>query len=162
MLKIDIHTHILPPEIPKFKDMFGYGGFIELHQHKNCCGADMQTQSRTKLPGRCMADKVVVVEKVARGAKGAEVGMVVASVAAGLAAGASVVEVMEMGASARAKAVVAAAVAAQVEVASVAVASVAVAMETAAVAKAMAATEVTMAEAPRVGRSLWWSCRCSA
>jgi aminocarboxymuconate-semialdehyde decarboxylase len=29
-LKLDIHTHILPPEIPKFKDRFGYGGFIEL------------------------------------------------------------------------------------------------------------------------------------
>lgn len=45
MLTIDIHTHILPPEIPKFKDKFGYGGFIELHQHKNCCGADMVDDS---------------------------------------------------------------------------------------------------------------------
>lgn len=41
MLKVDIHTHILPPEIPKFKDKFGYDGFIELHQHADCCGADM-------------------------------------------------------------------------------------------------------------------------
>jgi aminocarboxymuconate-semialdehyde decarboxylase len=41
MLTIDIHTHILPPNIPKFKDQFGYPGFIELHQHKDCCGADM-------------------------------------------------------------------------------------------------------------------------
>jgi aminocarboxymuconate-semialdehyde decarboxylase len=30
MMKIDIHTHILPPEIPKFRDRFGYGGFIHL------------------------------------------------------------------------------------------------------------------------------------
>jgi aminocarboxymuconate-semialdehyde decarboxylase len=30
MLKIDIHTHILPKEIPKWKDQFGYGGFIQL------------------------------------------------------------------------------------------------------------------------------------
>ncbi|MBT3583388.1 MAG: amidohydrolase [Halobacteriovoraceae bacterium] len=37
-MKVDIHTHILPPEIPKFKDIFGYGGFIELqHDQKNCC-----------------------------------------------------------------------------------------------------------------------------
>ena len=45
MLKVDIHTHILPPTIPKFKDKFGYGGFIELHQHANCCGADMVDDS---------------------------------------------------------------------------------------------------------------------
>lgn len=44
MFKVDIHTHILPPDIPKFKEKFGYGGFIELkHQHVcgKSCGADM-------------------------------------------------------------------------------------------------------------------------
>jgi len=35
MLKIDVHTHILPPEIPKFKDRFGYGGFVQLC-HQGC------------------------------------------------------------------------------------------------------------------------------
>jgi len=30
MLKIDVHTHILPKDIPKWKDKFGYGGFIQL------------------------------------------------------------------------------------------------------------------------------------
>lgn len=45
MLSIDIHTHILPPTIPKFKDRFGYGGFIELHEHADCCGADMVDDS---------------------------------------------------------------------------------------------------------------------
>ena len=45
MLKIDIHTHILPPEIPKFKDQFGYGGFIQLKHHQNCCHADMVDDS---------------------------------------------------------------------------------------------------------------------
>ncbi|HEX8396855.1 MAG TPA: amidohydrolase family protein [Pyrinomonadaceae bacterium] len=37
MLKIDIHTHILPKEIPVWKERFGYGGFIRLEHHKPCC-----------------------------------------------------------------------------------------------------------------------------
>ena len=42
-VKCDIHTHILPPEIPKFKKKFGYGGFIELN---HCgCEADMVDDS---------------------------------------------------------------------------------------------------------------------
>ncbi|MBK8146820.1 MAG: amidohydrolase [Acidobacteria bacterium] len=34
---IDIHTHILPREIPRWKEKFGYGGFISLEHHKPCC-----------------------------------------------------------------------------------------------------------------------------
>lgn len=45
MLKIDIHTHILPPEIPRFKEMFGYGGFIQLKHHSGCSHADMMDDS---------------------------------------------------------------------------------------------------------------------
>ena len=41
MLKIDIHTHILPKEIPDFKAKFGYGGFISLDHHKPCCARMM-------------------------------------------------------------------------------------------------------------------------
>lgn len=37
MLKIDVHTHILPRDIPSWKDKFGYGGFIELDHYKPCC-----------------------------------------------------------------------------------------------------------------------------
>jgi len=37
MEKIDIHTHILPRDLPKLKERFGYGGFIQLDHHKNCC-----------------------------------------------------------------------------------------------------------------------------
>ncbi len=41
MLKIDIHTHILPRDIPDFKAKFGYGGFISLDHHKPCCAKMM-------------------------------------------------------------------------------------------------------------------------
>lgn len=47
-MKIDIHTHILPPDIPKFKEKFGYGGFIELKHNHVCgksCSADMVDDS---------------------------------------------------------------------------------------------------------------------
>jgi aminocarboxymuconate-semialdehyde decarboxylase len=37
MLKIDVHTHILPKDIPDWKERFGYGGFIKLEHHKPCC-----------------------------------------------------------------------------------------------------------------------------
>jgi aminocarboxymuconate-semialdehyde decarboxylase len=37
VLKIDVHTHILPRDIPSWKDTFGYGGFISLDHYKPCC-----------------------------------------------------------------------------------------------------------------------------
>ncbi len=37
MLKIDVHTHILPRDIPAWKSKFGYGGFITLDHYKPCC-----------------------------------------------------------------------------------------------------------------------------
>jgi len=33
---IDIHTHILPENIPSFRERFGYGGFIHLEHHVPC------------------------------------------------------------------------------------------------------------------------------
>jgi len=41
MLAIDIHTHILPQNIPDFNSKFGYGGFISLEHHKPCCARMM-------------------------------------------------------------------------------------------------------------------------
>lgn len=41
ILTIDIHTHILPENIPDFKKKFGYGGFIHLDHHKPCCARMM-------------------------------------------------------------------------------------------------------------------------
>jgi len=46
MLKIDIHTHILPPEIPKWKEKYGYGGFISLDHHKPCCARMMRDDGK--------------------------------------------------------------------------------------------------------------------
>ncbi|MFT3744466.1 MAG: amidohydrolase family protein [Pyrinomonadaceae bacterium] len=37
MLKIDVHTHILPRDLPRWKDQFGYGGFVGLDHYAPCC-----------------------------------------------------------------------------------------------------------------------------
>jgi len=41
VFKVDFHTHILPEEIPNWKEKFGYGGFISLEHHKPCCAKMM-------------------------------------------------------------------------------------------------------------------------
>lgn len=40
-LKIDIHTHILPENLPNWANRFGYGGFVSLQHHKPCCARMM-------------------------------------------------------------------------------------------------------------------------
>lgn len=35
-MKIDIHTHLLPTELPRFKERFGYGGFLSLERRAGC------------------------------------------------------------------------------------------------------------------------------
>ena len=37
LLKIDIHTHILPHSWPNLRERYGYGGFVRLEHHKPCC-----------------------------------------------------------------------------------------------------------------------------
>lgn len=39
--KIDIHTHIIPEHVPRWAEKFGYGGFIHLEHHKDCCAKMM-------------------------------------------------------------------------------------------------------------------------
>jgi aminocarboxymuconate-semialdehyde decarboxylase len=40
MAVVDVHTHLLPPELPRWKDRFGYGGFVGL-EHTGPCRARM-------------------------------------------------------------------------------------------------------------------------
>src|SRR5947199_7930185 len=47
MLKIDVHTHILPKNIPRWKEKFGYGGFIELDHFKPCCARMLRDDGTT-------------------------------------------------------------------------------------------------------------------
>jgi aminocarboxymuconate-semialdehyde decarboxylase len=42
MLKIDMHTHILPEKLPDFAQKFGYGDFIQLTHHKKGSARMMQ------------------------------------------------------------------------------------------------------------------------
>ncbi len=41
MLKIDIHTHILPKTWPDLREKYGYGGFVSLDHHKCACARMM-------------------------------------------------------------------------------------------------------------------------
>lgn len=41
-MKIDVHTHILPKDIPNWKERFGYGGFIQLEHNGPGCARMMK------------------------------------------------------------------------------------------------------------------------
>ncbi len=65
MLKIDIHTHILPPELPDFKKIFGYGGFIQLKKCPGCTDLDMVDDSGKffrRVQENCVNPKIRIEE----------------------------------------------------------------------------------------------------
>ena len=49
MAVIDVHTHLLPPELPRWKERFGYGGFIQLEHLGAVPGPDGEGR-RARLP----------------------------------------------------------------------------------------------------------------
>lgn len=69
MEKIDIHTHILPRDLPKFKERFGYGGFIELDHHKACCARMLRDDGKffREIEDNCWDPSVRVKECDAHG-----------------------------------------------------------------------------------------------
>ena len=46
-LKIDIHTHILPPEWPDLKERYGYGGWVQLEPCETGCNQRMVRDGKT-------------------------------------------------------------------------------------------------------------------
>ena len=63
LFTIDIHTHILPENIPNFRVKFGYGGFVSLEHHKPCCAKMMMDDKFFREVGdNCWSDKVRIKE----------------------------------------------------------------------------------------------------
>jgi aminocarboxymuconate-semialdehyde decarboxylase len=50
-VQIDIHTHILPRQLPDLRDKYGYGGWISLHPLPDVC-LETSTSMRIKLKGK--------------------------------------------------------------------------------------------------------------
>ena len=63
LFTIDIHTHILPENIPNFREKFGYGGFVSLAHHKPCCAKMMMDDKFFREVGdNCWSDEVRIKE----------------------------------------------------------------------------------------------------
>jgi aminocarboxymuconate-semialdehyde decarboxylase len=66
MLKIDMHTHILPKDIPDFAKKFGYDGFIKLHHHRQGWARMMQGDKFFREINENCWDPVVRIEEYAK------------------------------------------------------------------------------------------------
>ncbi len=64
MLKLDIHTHILPEHIPDWKKRFGYGGFITLDHHKHGCAKMMRDDGHffREIESNCWSPETRIAE----------------------------------------------------------------------------------------------------
>jgi len=69
MLKIDVHTHILPRQIPNWRQKFGYGGFIQLeHSGPGCAMMKKDDgQSFREIDENCWDPKKRIMEMDAAG-----------------------------------------------------------------------------------------------
>ncbi|MBN8469873.1 amidohydrolase [Corallococcus exiguus] len=68
-MKVDIHTHLLPSEFPRFAERFGYGGFITLDHHAPCRARMMRDDGKffREIESNCWDPKQRVVECDAHG-----------------------------------------------------------------------------------------------
>ncbi|NRD43683.1 amidohydrolase family protein [Corallococcus exiguus] len=68
-MKVDIHTHLLPPAMPRFAERFGYGGFIALDHHAPCRARMMRDDGKffREIESNCWDPKQRVVECDAHG-----------------------------------------------------------------------------------------------
>jgi aminocarboxymuconate-semialdehyde decarboxylase len=73
MLKVDIHTHILPENWPDLKERYGYGGFVQLEHHGPGCARMMQDGRHFRdIDANCW-DPAVRLEECARDNVGVQV-----------------------------------------------------------------------------------------
>ncbi|RYZ42666.1 MAG: amidohydrolase, partial [Myxococcaceae bacterium] len=68
-MKVDIHTHLLPPEFPRFAERFGYGGFITLDHHAPCRARMLRDDGKffREIESNCWDPKQRVTECDAHG-----------------------------------------------------------------------------------------------
>lgn len=63
MLKIDIHTHILPKTWPNLREKYGYGGFVHLDHHRcGCAKMMMDDKFFREIEHNCWDPKVRMQE----------------------------------------------------------------------------------------------------
>jgi aminocarboxymuconate-semialdehyde decarboxylase len=69
VLKIDVHTHILPKDIPNWKNKFGYGGFIQPEHSGPGCARMMKDDGHffREIDENCWSPSKRIVEMDATG-----------------------------------------------------------------------------------------------